>query len=125
MVDWDFAAQERLEALHVAHLPRVMALLDKPLRTLEALRDWASAVAALQMELQGKDLVTIAAPPPKVVNHGQHTPASCARGVHSFGPYNEQLHYAECGGCGTRVIVDPANRGGYNEVATPRGWEMP
>lgn len=106
-MSWDFAAQEALEAVHARHLAEVMRLLDRPLRTLEALRAWRDEVAALQHAREGADTVTVAPPSPPVTAakpQGARNLTSCARGIHSWGAIDHN-GWATCAACGQVSIT--------------------
>lgn len=145
---WNFAAQEALEALHQQHLKTVMGYLDRPIRTIEALRNWADAVAGLQRSLEGDltvsgrssgegasaanhagELVTQAAPAPQPKPQpagprpGQAIPQSCLRMVHDFGPPDDR-GWVTCSGCGTVNIVGGKGSGAF-DVQTPHAVELP
>ena len=130
-MSWDFAASEVLTALHARHLAIVLGLVDKPLRTLDALRDWRDEVATLQMKLEGSETVTVATPSviqTTISPARQANLSACSRNVHAWGPIDSR-GWATCLACGTVSItggsIANGAPGGGVEVARATVVELP
>jgi hypothetical protein len=162
---WKYADGEALEGLHQAHLANVyacgvfsqgdtrsladvLALIDSPMKTLDALRAWADAsegskaeallawrtaaaelISVRQLKAMGVTVVdgpVAPSAPAQGPRQGQAIPPTCLRMVHDFGPPNDH-GWVTCRGCGTVNIVGgaKASSGFYTEATAPHGIDLP